>query len=441
MNEYHFHSTGQTVPIPAPSMISQVPPPSGIHPGKTAEERERRVNLTKQYAETRKAGRKLVRPRIVKPEEPPADIDMSEADEPNNGGKPLVSQSVESQGNPTLLTQPATRKRLSTLDLQEEAVIAHESNTELSAPLQKKSKGSDSSFEGTESQSSPVVDIPKIPAVETSVDVSSSPLEEGSAGGKDETELVSEQAELSKSDGQNEVELLNEVTVGEEVSAGPSDIAGQDHPSTEVEQDEPLAESGSDREEGEMAADAGDLEGVGSPETEGQYEELEAPVDSPDETVVPVTDDIEAISSPQVGEDSKNEEGEIMEETVEPSDRSTGVTDMAAEQIPTTIDAGVKTSSSTAVTGVTDHGSIVALAHDEANQASPSHNRSPSVEHVSPANKTINITARAKEMSALRQRPQAGEGSTSVARGRGRIVRGRPPPRGFRGRGTSGQQG
>ncbi|KAK1387944.1 Nuclear-pore anchor [Heracleum sosnowskyi] len=439
-------SSGQTVPILASSIISQV----SIPPPKTTEERERRVNLTKQFADTRKVGRKLVRPRIVKPEEPPADTEMSEAEEPNNGGKPLLPQNVDTQGNPTLLTQPATRKRLLTSELQEEAAIAHDSNMELSAPLQKKTKGLDFSSEGIESQSSPIVETSKLPAIEDSVDVTALPhgsKEEASASGKDETEIVAEQAELSKSDGQNEIELQNEIAMGEEVSAGPSDIAGQDlHPFTEVEQEEPLAESGSDREEGELAADGGDLEGAGSPEPECQYEEVEAPVDSPDETVVPVTDDIEAISSPQVGEDSKNEEGEIMEETVEPSDRSTGVTDVAAvevEQSGTILDSGGRTSSSTAVTGGTDHGSIVAPAHDEVNQASPSRNRSPSVEQLSPANKsstTINLTARAKEMSALRQRPQAGGGSTPVARGRGRI-RGRAPARGFRGRGTSGQQG
>ncbi|KAL8134769.1 nuclear-pore anchor isoform X1 [Apium graveolens] len=439
-------SSGHTVPIPA---SAQVPPLSGIPPAKTAEERERRANLTKQYADSRKAGRKLVRPRIVKPEEPPADTEMSEAEEPNNGGKPTLSQNVETHCNPTLLTQPATRKRVSTSELQEEAAIAHDSNTELSAPLQKKSKGLDFSIEGVESQSSPIIETPKLPAVEASVDVTALPhgsKEEASAGWKDEMETIAEQAELSKSDGQNEVELQNEIAMGEEVSAGPSDTAGQDlHPFTEGEHEEPLAESGSDREEGELAADGGDLEGAGSPEPECQYEEVEAPDDSPDETVVPVTDDIEAISSPQVGDDSKNEEGEIMEETVEPSDRSTGVTDLAAaegEQIATILDSGGRTSSSAAITGITDHGSIVVPAHDEVNQASPSRNRSPSVEQVSPANKsstTINLSERAKEMSALRQRPQARGGSTSVARGRARTIRGRAPPRGFRGRGTSGQ--
>ncbi|WOG97961.1 hypothetical protein DCAR_0417302 [Daucus carota subsp. sativus] len=438
-------SSGQQVPLPASGITSQVPPLSGIPLAKTVEERERRVNLTKQFAaETRKAGRKLVRPRIVKPEEPPADIEMSEVEEPNNGGKPLSSQNIENQGNPTLSSQPATRKRLSTSDLQEEAVVAHNSNTEL--PLQKRSKGSDFSTEGIESQSSLNVEIPKVPSIEASVDATALPhgsKEEASAGGKDESELVAEQAELSKPDGQNEVELQNEITMGEEVSAGPSDMAGQDNLFTEVEEEQ-LAESGSDREEGELGADAGELEGDGSPETEGQDEEVEAPVDSPDETVVPTNDDTEAISS-QVGEDIKNEEGEIMEEAVESLDRSVGVTDLVTaevEQIPTTLETGGKTSS-TVITGVTDHGSIAAPAHDEGNQASPSRNRSPSVEQVSPANRsstTIHLSTRAREMSALRQRPQPGGGSTSVARGRGRVQRGRVS-RSFRGRGPSGQQG
>lgn len=450
-------TSGQTVPLLAPSIPSQAPPGS-ILSAKTAEERER-VSLTKTYVEPRKTGRKLVRPRILNPEEPQADVEMSEMEESNNEGKTLSSQNIETQGNLSLPSQPSTRKRQSTSEFQEELLVPQESISDLAAHVPKKSRGSDSLKEGAESQSSALVEIHKIqPAVEESADdVGSLPQdfkEEAGGSGRDETEIAAEQA-----DGKNEIELQNEIASGEENFDRPSEIVvADDQPILEAEQEESLAESGSDREEGELATDIADLEGAGaisnisgSPETgEIQSEDVGAPVSSPgiiDETVVPVTDDIDEVSSPQVLEDDKNEEGEIMEETTEPSDKLTSGTDQAAvdiEQAPATLDTVERTSTSSVVdVGVTNQGTVVAT-HTEVSQMSPVATSSSTGEQVSPAGNntstTINLNARARERAMLRQ---AGVLSSSVPRGRGRAtLRGRAG-RGFRGgRGsTSGQQG
>nr|GEX50320.1 nuclear-pore anchor [Tanacetum cinerariifolium] len=91
----------------------------------------------------RKLPRKLVRPQIVKPEQPKGDTDMSET---------VVAK-----------TQSSARKRPSTLEEQEGSNTCESSSTDVAAPLIKKSKGLEQPHKGgVELQStSTTSDIPE----------------------------------------------------------------------------------------------------------------------------------------------------------------------------------------------------------------------------------------------------------------------------------------
>nr|GEV87922.1 nuclear-pore anchor [Tanacetum cinerariifolium] len=90
-----------------------------------------------------KLPRKLVRPQIVKPDQPKGDTDMSET---------VVAK-----------TQSSARKRLSSLEEQKGSNACESSSADVAAPLVKKSKGSEQPHEGgVELQITPItLDIPK----------------------------------------------------------------------------------------------------------------------------------------------------------------------------------------------------------------------------------------------------------------------------------------
>ena len=70
---------------------------TGTLSSKTTEEKDARLPVSKTSVETRKTGRKLVRPKLSKVEEPQVDVEMSEADGSNIGRKlaPLHDSEVQ----------------------------------------------------------------------------------------------------------------------------------------------------------------------------------------------------------------------------------------------------------------------------------------------------------------------------------------------------------
>ena len=131
-----------------------VPGASSLPP-KATEESKKRFVLPKANVETRKTGRRLVRPRLGKPEEPQGDREMSEAEGSQIGSKPGPSSDTEAQSNVTPSSQPMARKRVaatSTSELHDESVVPGENNPDLVALSVKKSKGSDSPQESAEGQ-------------------------------------------------------------------------------------------------------------------------------------------------------------------------------------------------------------------------------------------------------------------------------------------------
>ena len=456
-----FPIAGLTAPAQPPSILAPVVPATSYSPAKAAEEREKRLTFLKTNAETRKTGRKLVRPRLVKSEDPQGDVDMAEVEGPNNGGKPgpAPSQDTETQ------TLPQVRKRLassSASDLQEETQIQGDTtSSDVAAPVLKRSRGSDSPQEAAEGQvaAPPLENLETLAATEETFDAVAD-LPEGSNEEaidveKEEAEISEGQAEETKDPasqiidgGTSEVELQTQgVTFVEEALLETVfDDGAKDH----GEQDVPpsIMELGSEKEEGELDPDVTDMEGggggsdiTGDAETsEGQPEPVAAaPVTSPaagvDEEglIIAAAMDTGDMNSPEVLNDEKTGD-DVLEEVAEGSDKSNDgnneqiageTTDQAPEAALGSSGSTSTSASSVGDVGVSKQGGspTVPVDPDEGKQALPVGSSGSST--------TINLQERARQRAMLRQ---AGVLNPSVGRGRGRVV-----ARGRGGRGRAGR--
>ncbi|XP_048326058.2 nuclear-pore anchor isoform X2 [Ziziphus jujuba] len=441
------------VPVSSPAPATSLPP-------KASEDSERRYNLPKNR-------KKLVRPRLVKPNEPPVDTVMTEMEGPNNVGKPTAqSNDTETQGNISSLAQPLLRKRLASSSAsgsREELVPKEESGTDVVAPVLKKAKGSDSPQGSGEGQSSAILEnVETLPGVEESggvVDLPQVSNEETLDAEKEEVETSGEKAEEPKepqSEGTSQVDSQNEKdNISEENldRTGGKELVSDDgaHDHVEPENQQSLMEIGSEREEGELDPDAADIDGAGGGATgslelgEGQPEPGATPVASPSR----IDDDGvgEYNASLEVLNDEKNDEVDVTEETAEGSDKSNDGNDQTAVEIDQPAEAAstLAESSSTITSVVMEVGEVKQVSAGSntsiptetgvQKQGSPSVVEVEEPKQVSPASTTsttINLLERAKERSVLRQ---AGVASPP---GRGR---GRPAPRGRGMRGGRGVRG
>lgn len=453
---------GSSVHAQSQRVISMAGPGPSSLPPKATGESERRLALPRAGVETRRTGRKLVRPlipRLVRPDEPQGDTEMSDAE--GAGGKPGPSSDTETS-NVAHSSQPLARKRIaptSTSELREESVVPGEKSSDVVAHGLKKSKGSESPEEITEEQ--PAATLEFTGALPVTEEFDSGELPQGqndeleaqnedgetAALGKDE-----ESKDLQHLDGMGQEELQGDKTgILEENPDQPvdtkmlSDETQRDHTDPDNQQST-LAPSG-DREEGELMPDTGDLEGgndlsniVENQESrEGQSESAATPERSP----ARVEDEaLEAgeINSPEVSSDDKNEEGDFVEDAADGSDKLIDVNEpisvesnQAAEPTPVASEGATLTgsaaasSSSRANLPVTRQGtSSVTSETEETKQASP----------ISSTSTTINLSERARERAQMRQAGLVPAGTRARGRGiprGGRIVRGRgrrPPASG-----------
>ncbi|CAL5321269.1 unnamed protein product [Camellia sinensis] len=462
---------GQSVPSQVPSILPAIGSTTSLPSAKPTEEREKRFTLPKSNVEARKTGRKLVRPRIIKPEEPQGDTEMPEIEGSNNDGKSVSSHNLETQGSLTLLTHTTVRKRLASStspELQEESLVQCGTSSDVEAPVLKKSKGSDFPQDGAEGQTAAVLEnLETLPAVEEPSDaigdLPQGSNEEAIDAEKDDVETSGEQDEEPKVGGDNnQVELQSESNdVLEEIPYKQNESEGVFDEGSKVlaEQDfqQSAVESGSEQEEGELVPDVADVESGGnmsgmvveSQEIGENQPEAAAlappPVSSPvgdEETLVAAaataaaTVDFGETSSPQV----LNDEGDTAEANAEGADNLNDGNNhqevaMEADQNPEAAAAletttGVRTKTGTVEIGMSKQGRpSVSAEMQEVKQVSPVGQSSSST--------TINLQERAKQRSLLRQ---AGVISSSVGRGRGRAARGRGA-RGGRGQSSGGQGG
>ncbi|KAJ6902465.1 nuclear-pore anchor [Populus alba x Populus x berolinensis] len=454
---------GQAVPSQA-TIVSSVAPHAHL-PTKMAEEKERKVPVPKPNVETRKTGRKLVRPRLVRPEEPPSDVEMSEVDGSTSVAKLTPASESETQHNITLFSQPIARKRLasSSSDLNEQPLNQGETSSDVPPPVLKRAKGTDSAQEGSEGQAAtPSETLVTLPVVEESAVADLSQGEEEAVAEKEEVETSGEKAEPPKEseqlDDTTQVEPENETNeVAEEILDKPSESGmeiydgSKDQATAEDNQQLP-GEFENEREEGELVAeieDGADMSNMaGSPET-GEVLPDTTPVASParidDEAMVPVGMESGEINSPEMITDEKNDEGDIVEEIGEGSDKSNEGGDQVAVETDQSPEAASVAGERTTATANTEM--------DASKQASSSGADAEEVRQVSPASNTstvVNLAERARQRAMLRQ---GGSGAPAVlsppgTRGRGRVLRGRIARGARGGRGgrsgrgqTPGQQG
>ncbi|KAG6625188.1 nuclear-pore anchor-like isoform X1 [Carya illinoinensis] len=459
-------AAGPIVSMQAPSLVFPVGPSTSGLPAKVTEESEKRFTLAKTNVETRKAGRKLVlvRPRIVKSDEPQRDVEMSEVEGANNAGMPAPSTDTETQGNLTLLTQPVVRKRLassSTSELHEETVIKGEISSDVGVPVLKKTKGSEPAQESSECQFAvPVENLGTLVASEGLSEVREFPQgsNEEVMDAEEEFETTGDKSEDKKSVPDENVDrqgglhgdkksVLDENIDRQDGSEMVSDDGQKDQAEERKKRN---LESGSEREEGELMLDFTDPE-VGdisntmgkSKIGEGQPEPIATPSASParagDETLVAAAMEIGEINSPEALNDEKNEEGDAEVETAEGSDKSNDGKEqivMETSQVSEASYVPVENTSGGAVTEVdvskqgsplSEQGiSTVNTETDVVRQGSP----------VGITSTTINLSERARQNAARR----LGVASSPVVRGRGRAVPRARGPRGGRGQ-SSNEQG
>ncbi|XP_011012854.1 PREDICTED: nuclear-pore anchor [Populus euphratica] len=456
---------GQAVPSQA-TIVSSVPPHAHL-PTKMAEEKERKVPVPKPNVETRKTGRKLVRPRLVRPEEPPSDVEMSEVDGSTSVAKLTPASESETQHNITPSSQPIARKRLasSSSDLNEQSFNQGETSSDVPPPVLKRPKGTDSVQEGSEGQAAtPSETLVTHPVVEESAVTDLSQGEEEAVAEKEEVETSGEKAEPPKEseqlDDTTQVEPENETNeVAEEILDKPSESGMEiydglkDHATAEDNQQSPV-EFENEREEGELVAEVEegtDMSNMaGSPET-GEVLPDTTPVASParidDEAMVPVGMESGEINSPEMITDEKNDEGDLVEEIGEGSDKSNDGGDQIAVETDQSPEAASVAGERTTATANTEM--------DASKQASSSGAEAEEVRQVSPASNTstvVNLAERARQRAMLRQGGGGGGApavlSSPSARGRGRVLRGRIARGARGGRGgrsgrgqTPGQQG
>ncbi|KAK8623172.1 hypothetical protein V6N13_118063 [Hibiscus sabdariffa] len=446
--------TGTGVPDQGPVATSSTVPVTSQHqPAKASE--ERRSTVPKTNTETRKTGRKLVRPRFVKAEERQGDVEMSEA----------TSHEVDVQG-----TQQSARKRQAsaTTELSEELSVPGEMSADVVTPALKKSKGPDSGQEAAEGQAAALSENLGAPQVteeadETVGDIAPGSNEEVVDVEKEEADAMEENVEESKEpqvDGTSEVELQeNKNNVSDEVLDKPTgnEMITDEEPKNPAVQEsqQPLLETESEKEEGELDPEvAADTEGgtdvhnvVGSSEV-GGTELVSSPLASPsrvdDEALVTAAD---GDNSPDTVTDDKNDEGDIGEETVgegfEKSNDGNEQTAVETDPTPEAATAAVVTSG-TNESGATsgppegevskNTGSSSGTAAVEAEEVKQTSPISGSGSGSSATSTLVNLQERARERAMLRQAGVIGP-STASGRGRGRVA---IRARGARGRSVRG---
>ncbi|XP_047158317.1 nuclear-pore anchor [Vigna umbellata] len=448
-------ATGSLVQVQSQSTASLAAPGASSLPPKATGESEKRLALplSKASVETRRTGRKLVRPRLVRPDEPQGDTEMSDAEGPL--GKTGPSSDTETS-NFAQSSQPLARKRLaptSSSELREESVASGEKSSDVVAPVLKKSKGSESPEESTEEQPAAALEFTgSQQATEELFDSSELPQgqnEEGEVQNED-GEIAVGNDEESKDpqhlDGTSHEELPGDRTGILDENPDQPDEMRRDH--TDADNQQSILAPSGEREEGELLPDAGDLEGgsdlsniVENQESrEGQSESAATPERSPARGD---DDALEAgeINSPELSSDDKNDEPDLVEEAADGSDKLIDVnepisveSDQVADPTPVVSDAStltssvIESSSSKVNIPVPRQGTPTAPSETEetTKQASP----------IGSTSTTINLSERARERAQMRQAglvstPNVTRGRGRAAprgRGRGRTVVRRPPP-------------
>jgi nucleoprotein TPR len=367
---------------------------------------------------------------------------MSDA-EVLGGNKAGPSSDTEIQSNFASSSQPVARKRvapISTSELREESVAPGEKSSDVIAPVLKKPKGSESPEESGEEQQPATT-----PEFGSSYTVAEESFESGELpqGQNEEVSEAQNDDETAVGKDEDSKDPPNlDGTSQEEIQADKTGTSEEnlDQPAetkiisdemqrdlTEIDNQQSTLPLSSETEEGELLQEAGDPEGgCDASNTENQESREATPEPSPARGD---DDALEAgeINSPEVSSDDKNDEGDLVEDAADGSEKLVDNEPAPVESDPVAEPAPVA-SESNLQSSVVESSSSKLPVSKQATTSAPS--KTEEVKPSSPisdtSTTTINLTERAREMAKLRQAGQAGPSVfTTAGRGRGRAPRGR----------------
>ncbi|GAB2276376.1 hypothetical protein Dimus_011104 [Dionaea muscipula] len=443
-----------------------------------AGEQEKKVSMPKITAETRKTGRKLVRPRLVRSEEPQGDSELPEME----GGKPVSTHDVEKQS-----ADAAARKRLAstfTSELHEEPLPHSEIESDGGIHAVKKLRGSELPLDDAQFPSAsesvetpPYMEVPVDSAAGLPQDIHEEATDTEKNGIKIPI-LLEEPRELLQTDNMDQADIMiDDNALAEENLQERSDVDSMmnDGIKAQSQQEQQPTLDIDEREEGELEPeylDGGETSDMmdGQDAVQTQWDanfitSVFSPAAVEEEASAVDEDFMETVLGDFGG--VKNDEaviddiGEGSEKPIDVNDQIVGQTDPAREQT-SSVSAGSPAAPAIAVednviaaaTEAThpkeDTSSAVAGAAEEVTDVCPSpvaveashakedtsssvtgaeevKDASPSP--VASSSTTINLNERARQRSALR----LGQLTPPVSQGRGRPA--------ARGRGARGARG
>ncbi|ESQ27187.1 hypothetical protein EUTSA_v10017995mg [Eutrema salsugineum] len=431
----------------SPSTLSKAPVATTQQPPKASSDisKVKRLTLQKPSTELRRPSRRIIRPQLVKPEEPPqGDVEMPEAEGAGDEGKQPSSLVTESQET-TIVPPAQTHVRKRQADLSASDPQQEETSPEIAPPVSKKAKGSESQPDAAEGENySKEPGMDESMGATTAADGDNEETEAETA--EDKTEESAEAQEENEAEVQDKAdEPLEEIPTETETIPTEEEFMDQ----TEQENQDLLTDVEFDKEEGEVdldtledldeTTDVGNM--MRSPEKgEMQPETLATPTQSPSR-IETAMEEAETTIEPPV-EDVKNDEGgDVAAE--ETSDKPNNGNNQQATETDLKPAATVATTVSASATPSTS-----------STPASATPSETPETEETkraaSPSGTIVLLSARAKEKAAIRQAGAANLGGTRApipatrGRGRGLNIRGRLVPRGGRaprgGRGQSPSQ-
>ena len=438
--------SSQALPTEAPSTISSMTAAS--LPKSVTEDREKRVSLLKTNVETRKTGRKLVRPRLRSSEEPQRDVEMSDLDG-KNGGKPAVASEMATQSDVPVPTEHSIRKRPaspSPSEVQEESLLPEDSSSDMPEPAFKKSKGLEPVREDVEEHSGAPENSESVPTVEALLDAATgipqSSIEEPSEFVKEDFDILQglgkEAGEPHDMDDEKTVDIVRDSDiVDEEHAEKPSEADTTMDEASNLQTEKDVQQHMTDviEREGELP-EGSDLDGaddtavVGSQDVSEVHPEhsgaasIPSPARNDEFPVTSVNVEVNEMNSPDISNPNEQaEEGEFAEDVAEDSDKSADGNDQINGDADHTSEVG--SASAEGNTGsvesvVAREGSPIGTAGQDVGQLS----------HVRTSSSTININERARQRAAARLGRSPAPASTSTPstaarRGRAPLTRSR----------------
>lgn len=435
-------SSSSPAPAPAPAQVVPTITSSAPSPAKGI--------VPKPTIETRKTGRKLIRPRLV------ADTEMSETEISNTQlPPPPSSQDTEASQSRKRLAASSSAPELNEglLPIQGETIA------DMAMPALKKLKGSESPKEEAQT-SAPSENLETLPSIEESIDAIA-----------DLQEAIDAEKEEAEAEELKESQPLDVLTQLDEVENDQNIVLEEEMAIDDVSKDQAEKDAEDDMEEGELAPDGADVDdsmemGEGQVEPTGVDDEANFPEeDKPDEGEIGEDGGIGLDKSNDVNDlnDQNSEDLVAGDPTSVPvQEESVPTTSVTTAEVPvqeegaTTAEVAIQEEGvTTAEVAVQEEGvttADVTVQEEGVTTAEVAVQEERVITRSEGSGRIVNLQKRAKEKAVLRQAQMSGQMSSPPAqpsgqispppnRGRGRMLptRGRVTQR--RGRGRGGQSG